>query len=266
MTKEKRAIATTGRKWTREAETLACWAAEHAGISYVKRRARSEEELRESTGAWYLLVAKHGLLTLAAPKDTFFFHPNMAHLRLKNLRFGSAGTGDHMVEAMQLHRGMSVLDCTLGFGADAIVSSFAVEQEGRVVGLESEPLIETVVGYGLSHFKAENWPMQEAMRRIETHCIEASVFLQTQNDNAFDVVYFDPMFRYPLTASLSLTPLRELANPAALTPEIVQEACRVARYRVVFKENSRSEEFARLGFTKIVGGKYSKIHYGVMVL
>ena len=264
MGAEQYAVATTGRRWTREAERLARWAAGRAGIRYAERRAQSEEELRVETGASYLLVAKGGLLTIEAPEETFFFHPNMAHLRLKNLRFGSGGTGDRMVEAMDLGRGMSVLDCTLGFGADAIVSSFVTGGGGRVVGIESEPLIETVVGYGLAHFRAENWPMQEAMRRIETHCAEAYDFLREQADDSFDIVYFDPMFRHPLTASRSLTPLRSLANPAALKAETIAEACRVARRRVVLKENSRSGEFARLGFTQVVGGRYSKVHYGVM--
>ncbi|MGP1407976.1 MAG: class I SAM-dependent methyltransferase, partial [Selenomonas sp.] len=44
----------------------------------------------------------------------------------------------------------------------------------------------------------------------------------------------------------------------------VAEACRVAKRRVVLKENSRSLEFARLGFSKIAGGKYSPVHYGVI--
>ena len=261
-----KAVATTGRKWSQAAEDLARCAAEYAGLRYIPRGTRSEEELRKETGAEYLLVAKHGLLSIEAPEETFFFHPNMAHLRLKNIRFGSGGNGDRMVEAMGLKRGMEVLDCTLGFGADAIVSSFAVGQEGRVVGVESEILIETVVGYGLAHFKAENWPIQEAMRCVETHCTEAYSFLQEQADDSFDVVYFDPMFRHPLTESRSLTPLRELANPAALTQETIDEACRVARHRVVLKENSRSAEFDRLGFKQVVGGKYSKVHYGVMEL
>ena len=199
-----RAVATTGRKQTEDAVTLARWAAAHAGIPYVERRNRSSAALREHCGAEFLLVAKHGLLTLETPHGDLFFHPNMAHLRLKNLRFGSGGEGDRMVEAMDLVRGMHVLDCTLGFGADAIVASFAVGPEGSVTGVESEPLIETVVGYGLQHFKAENWPIQEAMRGVHTVCDEAAHYLKTLPDKSFDVVYFDPMFRHPLMESRSL--------------------------------------------------------------
>lgn len=260
------AIATTGRKCAEDAVQLAKWAAEHAGIPYVSRDNLSGRALRERCGVDFILIAKQGLLTLSTPDGDLFFHPNMAHLRLKNLRFGSAGQGDRMVEAMGLTRGMSVLDCTLGFGADAIVASFAVGPEGSVTGIESEPLIETVVGYGLAHFKAENWPIQEAMRGVRTVCADAFSYLQQQPSDSVDVVYFDPMFRHPLLESRSLSPLRTVANHAPVSPEMIEEACRVARRRVVFKENARSLEFARLGFTNIMGGKYSKVHYGVRIL
>lgn len=50
----------------------------------------------------------------------------------------------------------------------------------------------------------------------------------------------------------------------ALTPETVAEARRVARRRVVMKERRESEEFERLGFFEVVGGKYSRVSYGVM--
>lgn len=260
------AIATTGRKCSEDAVALAKWAAEHAGIPYVPRANLSGKTLRERYGVDFILVAKQGLLTLSTPSGDLFFHPNMAHLRLKNLRFGSAGTGDRMVEAMDLSRGMSVLDCTLGFGADAIVASFAVGPEGQVTGIESQPLIETVVGYGLAHFKAENWPIQEAMRGIHTVCADAFDYLKEQPDDSVDVVYFDPMFRHPLLESRSLSPLRTVANHEPVSEAMIEEACRVARRRVVFKENARSLEFERLGFTKIMGGRYSKVHYGVRIL
>ena len=171
-----------------------------------------------------------------------------------------------MAEAMGLAPGMSVLDCTLGFGADAIVSSFSVGAKGHVKALESNPLIEAVVSYGLANFKAENWPIQEAMRTVQTHCADALTFLKTQEKDSFDVIYFDPMFRHPLEKSISLSPLREVADMRALTRETIKEAKRVAKHRVVMKENARSAEFIRLGFEKVVGGTYSKVHYGVIEL
>ena len=260
------AVATTGRKWSKSAEEAAKWAATHIGIPYTRRRTESIDEVRKRTGATFLIVAKKGILYLVTPTGELFFHPNMAHLRLKNLRFGSAGKGDHMAEAMGLAPGMSVLDCTLGFGADAIVSSFSVGAKGHVEALESNPLIEAVVSYGLANFKAENWPIQEAMRTVQTHYADALTFLKTQEKDSFDVIYFDPMFRHPLEKSISLSPLREVADMRALTRETIEEAKRVAKHRVVMKENARSAEFIRLGFKKVVGGTYSKVHYGVIEL
>ena len=101
------------------------------------------------------------------------------------------------------------------------------------------------------------------MRRVNTVCDDALHYLQQQADDSVDVVYFDPMFRHPFMDSTSLDPLRTVADKRALTPETVAEACRVARHRVVMKESSRSEEFARLGFIQTAGGKYSNVHYGV---
>ncbi len=264
--KESYAIATTGRKWSEERERAALWAARHLKIPYVKRKTESASELRARTGADLLIVAKKGGLMLQTEAGELFFHPNMAHLRMKNLRFGSAGAGDRMVEAMDLAPGMSVLDCTLGLASDAIVESFAVGPTGRVVALESNPFIEAVIGYGLSHFKAENWPIQEAMRGVETHYADALSFLQKQPEDSFDVVYFDPMFRHPFHESRALEPLRAFADMRALTEETIREACRVARRRVVMKESAKSGEFSRLGFDCLMGGRYSKVRYGVKIL
>ena len=102
--------------------------------------------------------------------------------------------------------------------------------------------------------------------KITRKVFEAAIDLAGQEDSSFDSVYFDPMFRYPLMDSENLSPLRSLADSRALTEETVAEACRVARKRVVMKENARSLEFERLGFKTIMGGKYSKVHYGVMML
>lgn len=257
------AIVTTGLKWSRKAEDLARATADKLGLLYVERGRQPIPVLREKYGVPYILVAKQGQLKLVMEGEELFFHPGMAHLRLKNLRFGD---GDNLVDALGLKRGMSVLDCTLGLGADAIVESFAVGPEGKVTALESEPLIETIISYGLAHVVAENWPLQEAMRGIRTHCTEALPYLKAQPDNSVDVIYFDPMFRHPLLSSAALSPLRELANHAPVSEETIAEARRVARLRVVLKENARSLEFSRLGFEKIMGGKYSKVHYGVMEL
>ena len=258
-----KAIVTTERKVKEESRALARQTAAALQLPFIPRGAASIEGLRKAYDVDFVLVAKKGQLMLETPEGELFFHPNMAHLRVKNLRLGKK---DHMVEAMGLQPGMSVLDCTLGFGADAIVASFAAGESGQVTGLEVSPLVSTVVGYGLAHFRAENYPIQEAMRRIQVVSADYLGYLKEQPADSVDVIYFDPMFRHPLLESRSLSPLRTVANHEPVSEAMIEEACRVARRRVVFKENARSLEFERLGFTKIMGGRYSKVHYGVRIL
>jgi hypothetical protein len=83
-------------------------------------------------------------------------------------------------------------------------------------------------------------------------------------DRSFDIVYFDPMFRAPILKSSNVNPIRTLANMQPLTAEAIQQACRLARKKVVVKDAAGSSEFARLGINTIVGGKYSSISYGII--
>ena len=255
------AIITTDRKCHTESISLAKAMAEQLSIKYAERCKYSVPVLMEKHEAEVVLVAYPGELRLHTAAGELFFHPNMSQLRLKNLRQGDK---DHMTEAMGLTEGMSVLDCTLGFGADAIVASFGVGEKGQVTGLEVSPYIAAVTGHGLQHFVPGNYPLFAAMRRIRVVNADYLDFLRQQPTGSFDVVYFDPMFRKPLTASSSISPLRGVADHRALSLAAVAEAKRVARRRVVMKEASRSGEFKRLGFDIVTGGKYSKVHYGIL--
>ena len=260
------AIVTTvrrGQRYTEANRALAARTAKSLGILNVPRGNDSLEELRSTYGVDAVLVARQGLLTLVTSEGELFFHPGMAHLRIKNLLLGH---GDHLVRALGLTEGLHVLDCTLGTGADAIVESFAVGESGRVTALESNALIAAVIADGLAHALGDNYEMHAAMRRIQVHHADALTFLRAAAEDSYDVVYFDPMFRRPLHESAGMNALRGLADPRALTEETIAEARRVARCRVVMKERRESAEFARLGFTEITGGRYSRIAYGVMEL
>ena len=264
MTGSVSAVVTTVRRGQRYAEAnrlLAVRTAAALGIPHVPRGNDSLGDLRERYGVEGVLVARRGLLTFVTAEGELFFHPGMAHLRIKNLL---RGHGDHLVDALGLAEGMRVLDCTLGTGADAIIESFAVGATGTVTALESNPLIAAVIGDGLAHAIGDNYDMHAAMRRIAVHAADALDYLRTQTDASCDVVYFDPMFRSPLHESAGMNALRAFADMRALSEEAVAEARRVARCRVVMKERRESAEFARLGFHAIRGGKYSRIAYGVM--
>lgn len=256
-------IVTTDRKNHSSSIRLAEMAAEQLGVPLVKRNREPIEGLREKYGADQVLVARQESYILVTQEGELFFHPNMAQLRIKNIRMGEE---DHMAKAMDLQEGMSVLDCTLGFGADSIVASFAVGETGSVTGLEASPLIAFVTSEGMKQFLATNYELHSAIKRVRVINADYNDYLREMPDKSVDVVYFDPMFRHPLRDSHNINPLRSVADHRPLSLSALNEARRVARHRVVMKENSRSLEFARLGFEEIAGGKHSKVHYGVIRL
>ena len=106
--------------------------------------------------------------------------------------------------------------------------------------------------------------LDEAIKRIEVVNSEHYNFLRNLPDNSYDIVYFDPMFRKPLLKSQPILPLRSLANKQPLNKAAVEEACRVARKRVVIKELAAGNEFERLGFKPIIRSKHRKIAFGVI--
>lgn len=254
------AVVTVGRRFQPQAVILAKKIAAELNLPYVERGRESCQFFRDKYHTNFVLVAKNGTLVLDTPQGELFFHPGMAHTRIRNLLRGQE---DYMIKALGLEPGMKVLDCTLGMASDALVAAAVAGDTGQVVGLEINPLVATVIGYGLRHNIGENFAVHAAMRRIEVKIAAHEEFLHTLPDNSFDAVYFDPMFRHPFWDSISLSPLRTLAEKTAVTETAVTEAKRVAKHRVVLKESSLSTEFARLGFTETVGGRYSRIKYGV---
>ncbi len=259
---EEQIIVTTGRKVNRDVIEKAQQAARELGGLFVVRGEYSLEYLHREYETDKVVVVKNKEYLIDKAEGSLFFHPSMAHLRIKNLR---RGTEDHMIEAMGLKAGMSVLDCTLGFAADAIVASFVAGESGQVRGVEVSPLIAFIIRHGLKECKAAApIGIEAAMRRIEVCNEESFAYLCRQPDKSVDVVYFDPMFRHAMQGSAAIKPLRDLADHRPVSQASIDEARRVARSRIVIKEASYSQEFERLGCNRMSGGKYSKIHYGII--
>ena len=254
-------IVTTTRKPDAATENFAEKISLKLGEQFVRREDFSFDALKKIYGAENILLVKKNSLGVVTAEGELFFHPNTAHLRIKNLR---GGDGDRLIDALKISGGSKVLDCTLGLGSDAIVESFIVGDSGKVVALEVNPLIAEVVRHGLKNFSEDSPHILQAMRRVEVVCVDCENFLKTCAENSFDAVYFDPMFRRPIKKSSGLNPIRPLADARPLTEEIIREACRVAKFRVVMKEHSGSAEFARLGFKILDGGKYSSVAFGVI--
>lgn len=262
MDNPNRIVVTTGHKMKPAHIAEARELAARLSAPYAPRGNTSLDALRAEYGVPFVMVVKEKL-AVATEDGELYFHPGMAHLRLKNLR---RGEGDHLAEALGLAAGMRVLDCTLGMGADAIVESFVAGETGEVVALEANPVVALLIGRGLQSLTGEHPTTRAAMRRVKVIAADCLDYLRAQPEDSFDAVYFDPMFRHPFEDSAGIHPLRRLADPRPVSPEAVAEACRVARRRVVLKESSRSLEFRRLGFGEFVGGKYSNVRYGVIRL
>lgn len=256
----KNIIVTTGRKFSADMKILAENTADKLNLKFVERENFSVDTLKEIYCAKGVLIAKNNSLNLITDDGGLFFHPNIAHLRIKNL---CNNLGDRLIDAGKISEGMKILDCTLGLGSDAIVESFAVGESGKIIALEKNPVLAEIVRHGMKNFSADNEKILSAMRRVEIITVDYLEYLRTAETDSFDVIYFDPMFRRPLKKSSGINPIRIVADKSPVSIEAVREACRVAKNFVVLKENS-CEEFERLGFKIVGGGKYSSITFGII--
>ncbi|MBH8598332.1 class I SAM-dependent methyltransferase [Thermoactinomyces sp. CICC 10523] len=230
------------------------------GVRYISRERASLPDLFQQTGLERaVIVTKKEWRYEDKEGNQFFFHPNMSALRIKQL---IGGDTDAMVSVAGMREGDRVLDCTLGMGADSIVASFAVGPSGRVVALESEPVIAAIVKHGLHSYQTQRKELDRAMRRVEVIQSDYRTYLKQCADESFDIVMFDPMFRETVKASAAMQQLKPLANPAPLDQESVAEAVRVAKKAVLLKERVKSGEFERLGF--VVAKESSQFAWGVI--
>jgi len=230
------------------------------GFKYIPRSRKSIPELaRENDADGVVIWEKNP--TLYVGENKFFFHPSMAKNRLSAYR--RKGMIDPLITACQLEPTDKVLDCTLGLGADSIVLSYFTSS-GEVTGLESSIGLAYVVKWGMKLYSSQMPWLDEVIKRIKVINADHYEFLKHTGNNAYDIIYFDPMFRKPQLKSQAISPLRVMANHSPLKPETIREACRVARKRVVVKEMAGSGEFKRLGINYVAGSPNRKIHYGVI--
>jgi 16S rRNA G966 N2-methylase RsmD len=106
--------------------------------------------------------------------------------------------------------------------------------------------------------------LNHAIKQIGVINSDNKSFLGQQPDKSYDIIYFDPMFPRPLLNSQPISPLRKIANYDKLDRNTINEACRVARKRVVLKTLASGGEIERLGFNKVIGSKHNPITYGVI--
>jgi 16S rRNA G966 N2-methylase RsmD len=233
---EKNMFMTTAGRTDQELVQRAQALARQLDIPFVARRKRSVKATQEAENGDDCIVFGKNRLELHRFEggEPFFFHPNLAMVRIKRIVHGES---DPFLVAGDIETGSSILDCTLGLGADAIVASFAVGKSGKVLALEDNRFIALIVSHGLHTWEDGDDGMIAAMRRVEVKQIHHYEALKQMADHSYDVVYFDPMFEESIVESDGIRTLTHFAIAHPLTEKVIYEAKRVARKRVVLKDH-----------------------------
>ncbi|GAB3427454.1 hypothetical protein [Flindersiella endophytica] len=215
------AVTTTARvsfeRAARAREQAARWKA-----TFVAREGRGLGQLLEAYDA--VLVYEPKRVRLADRLGDVVCHPGMAHWRI--LRMGQ-GEPDPLVTLGGLRPGQRVLDCTLGYGQDALVAAAAVGPAGLVVGLESSlPL------FALAHEGLPSLIDPGTSAPIQVEWADSASWL-ARNTQPFDLAMLDPMFVRARQAQPGFELLRRHAVEEPLDELLVKAALQVATAVVV---------------------------------
>jgi len=203
-------------------------------VPVYSREGRSIPSFFERSGVERLLIVRRDRYSLHhADGSVYQFHPNLALVRAHN--YETIGS-DHFLEAAKLEPGDKVIDCTLGFGCEAILASLVIGDLGEVVGLESVPELAVVTRNGMGRYKLLQRKLQESMRRIVVLNFDYRDYLRKCASKSADIVYFDPFFDETLEGStVTIGALAKFGNRAPLDPRSITEARRVAKRAVILK-------------------------------
>lgn len=219
-------------------------------LPYVERQKHSIKKLQAQYGH-ILVVYQDKMVLEQLGGERLFFHPDTALLRIISER-------DPLLELIGKEP-KTICDCTMGLASDSIVMASAGHQ---VTAVESSSLVALIVSQGLKDLDTGNSKLNRAMRSIEVVEMDSLSFLRQQPSQAFDILYFDPMFSEVIRESHNLSGLAGLANTSPLTEEMLAEAKRVVREKIILKAHFRDGVFEELGFTRLVRPN-QKFHYGV---
>ncbi|MFC3931413.1 class I SAM-dependent methyltransferase [Streptococcus dentapri] len=224
--------------------------AQQYGVIYIERRKRSIRKLLAIYDKGILTVYQDQLVFVNRDGSKLYFHPDTAMLRIK-------AQHDPLLDLLGVTPKI-VLDTTMGIASDSLVMAYAGH---LVTALESNPLIYLVVSQGLQRFVSENPQLNQAMRSIKTINQEATSYLSKQPDKSIDIVYIDPMFSEKIVESSNLEALSPLANTSPLSYDLMKEAQRVAKEKIIIKAHFRDSVFEEFGFERQLKPS-QKFHYG----
>jgi 16S rRNA (guanine1516-N2)-methyltransferase len=236
-------------------EEIARLAAARHGLPFAARSGGSLAAAAARAGADALLVlaARHAALFVDGAEHPW--RAGMAALRVKRLLSGERVTVDGFLAAARLRPGDAVLDATLGLGMDALVAAAAVGTRGRVVGVEASRALAALAAEGLARCGVD------ASRRVEVVHAEAGALLASLPARSFDVVVFDPMFRFGRAGASGFDLVRRLADSRPLAPETLARARQVARRWVVVKDGTPGWDLVRLGLEPLPSARGAKKLY-----
>lgn len=201
-------------------------------LPYLPRKGHSIAALCGASQGVFVVEQNALAFYVSGSTTAFRYHPSSA---IPRIRDASKGIADPLLLACEVRKGDRVLDATLGLGADALVLSWGIGEEGELIALEDSLPIAVVVCDGLRRYQSGRTAIDAAMRRIRVFHADHRHFLRHAAPASFDIVYFDPMFAHPRLASAAIAPLRALADPRPLSKETLALARQVARQRVVVK-------------------------------
>lgn len=262
-------ILTTSQKSNEVIQEEAKALASSMHMTYIKRGKTSIPALFGKYQCEYIAVLAGSGLTIHFPENQqHTFHLSMAQLRILRIE---RGEGDHLVNAVQtildrkgLHEGetFTFIDSTIGLASDSIIVSYAFPN-AQIQGLEGSFPIWLATSYGLEHYIHNDQTVTNALRRITIKYATFEKYLPKLPDNSIDIIYFDPMFEVPVEESPQFKPLRGHTVESHIDDKIMAQAMRVATYGVIIKERPFSSVFQNYPPHQWVGGKYSRIGYGV---
>ncbi len=238
------------------------------GLEYVERKNNSLSHMIKNCGCTHFLVVKRDKIVITDSSLDFFWHPSTALLRIKSMK---NGIKDPIVEAMGLTGSESVLDCTLGIASDALVVADFLNEDAKIIGTESNKFIAFMTKEGLKSSVNSNSDelnlIKCAASKIDVINDDYINYLKASKDKSFDIVYLDPMFKVSNEKSFSMNAFRDFAEHSYITNDVLNEAKRVAKKRVVIKERMFSKSFEEWGITEFYGGgARGSIKYGVIML
>lgn len=226
--------------------------ADRWGLPFIARAWKEPlGPMLERAAEAFLVLGSDGL-ALTDEHGTMRYSPGMGVLRVK--RFGGGPNPDALLRWSELKPGDSILDCTLGLAADALVAARAVGPGGRVVGLEKSLPLYALASEGLA-----TWPYHPESARVEVIHADALEYLSHVEPGSFDCVLIDPMFDRPRASTPSFDMLRRYAESAPFPSAALHRAARVARRWVLIKAASHGRTLRKLHLQPERGGRHSEV-------